>query len=199
VKTQGWLGVRYIVVGLVCVLLSTVVLAYPGLDIVTIILMLSTTLLVFGLARIIDGVFAEYLPYRFRIFSVGVGLFEIVVTITNMLYPQYITQTLIQLLSTALLVHGTTSALIGRFAATLPSLPRGLLMVFGLSSIALSVAAFISIPLGFFTSLYMLSIGYLLNGISEIVLGITGIRQSQNDGLLDACTLTFRSSSSAKM
>lgn len=175
-KTQGWLRVRYIVVGLACVLLSTVVLVYPGLDILTLILMLSTALLVFGLARIIDGVFAEYFPYRFRIFNVGVGLFEIVVTITNMLYPQYITQTLIQLLSVALLVHGTTNALIGRFAVILPSLSRGLSVVFGSSSLALSVAAFISIPLGFLTSLYMLSIGYLLSGIAEIVLGITGIR-----------------------
>jgi uncharacterized membrane protein HdeD (DUF308 family) len=170
------MGVRYIVVGLACVLLSTVVLAYPGLDIVTNILMLSTALLIFGLARIIDGIFAEYLPYRFRIFSVGVGLFEIVITITNMLYPQYITQTLIQLLSVALLVHGTTNALIGRFAMILPNLSRGLSVVFGLFSLAFSVAAFISIPLGFLTSLYMLSIGYLLSGITEIALGITGIR-----------------------
>jgi uncharacterized membrane protein HdeD (DUF308 family) len=54
-------------------------------------------------------------------------------------------------------------------------------MVFGLSSIVLSVAAFISIPLGFLTLLYMLSIGYLLNGIAEIVLAITGTRRSQND------------------
>jgi hypothetical protein len=42
----------------------------------------------------------------------------------------------------------------------------------------LSVAAFISIPLGFLTSLYMLSIGYLLSGIAEIGLGIAGIRAS---------------------
>jgi hypothetical protein len=155
-----------------------VVLAYPGLDILTIILILSITLLVFGLARIIDGVFAEYLPYQFRLLNVGVGLIEIVVTIMNLLYPQYVTQTLIQLLSAALLVHGTTNALIGRFAVILPSLSRGLSVAFGLSSLALSVAAFISIPLGFLTSLYMLSIGYLLSGIAEIGLGIAGIRAS---------------------
>lgn len=176
-KIQGWLRVRYIVVGLVCVLLSIVVLAYPGLGIVTIVLMLATTLLVFGLARIIDGVFAEYIPSWLRILNVGGGLFEIVVMITNMLYPQYITQTLIQLLSVALLVHGTINALIGRFAVILPKLSRGLSVVFGLSSLVLSVAAFISIPLGFLTLLYMLAIGYLLSGIAEIGLGITGIRE----------------------
>jgi hypothetical protein len=146
--------------------------------------MLATALLVIGLARIIIGVFAEYIPDWLRALNVGAGLLAIVVTITNMLYPQYLTQALIQLLSLALLVHGTTSALIGRLVTTLPSLPRGLFMIFGFSSIALSVAAFISIPLGFLTSIYMLSIGYLLSGIAEIVLGITGIRRSQNDDLL---------------
>jgi hypothetical protein len=60
----------------------------------------------------------------------------------------------------------------------LPSLSRGLSVVFGLSSLALSVAAFISIPLGFLISLYMLSIGYLLSGIAEIGLSITRIRVS---------------------
>lgn len=183
-KAQGWLRALIIIFGLICVLLSTLVLAYPGLDIVTLILMLATALLVIGLARIIIGVFAEYIPDWLRALNVGAGLLAIVVTITNMLYPQYLTQALIQLLSLALLVHGTTSALIGRLVTTLPSLPRGLFMIFGFSSIALSVAAFISIPLGFLTSIYMLSIGYLLSGIAEIVLGITGIRRSQNDDLL---------------
>jgi uncharacterized membrane protein HdeD (DUF308 family) len=102
-----------------------------------------------------------------------------------MLYPQHITQTLIQLLSVALLVHGTISFVIGGFAKTLPSLLRGLFAVVGLLSFTLSVIALISIPLGFLTLVHVLSIGYLSNGIAEIILGITGIKRSQNGNLLD--------------
>lgn len=49
----------------------------------------------------------------------------------------------------------------------------------------MSVAAFISIPVGFQASVYMLSIGYLSTGIAEIILGITGTKRSQNADLLD--------------
>jgi uncharacterized membrane protein HdeD (DUF308 family) len=161
------------------------VLAFPGLDIVTIVLMLSTTLLIFGLARIIDGVFAEYIPTRLREISGGVGILEIVVTITTMIYSQYITQTLIQLLSFVLLVHGITSALIGGFAETLPRLLRGLFMIAGLLSITLSAVAFMSIPLGFLVTVYMLAIGYLSSGIAEIILGITALKRGTRDDLSD--------------
>lgn len=174
-----WVYVLNVVSGLICVLLSAVVLAYPGLDILTLVLILAAAILVVGLARIIVGVFAEYLSTRLRAISVGGGLLEIIATITNVIYPQYLTQTLIQLLSVALLVRGTASAAIGRYARTLPSLLRGLLVVVGLFSIALSVTAFVSIPLGFLTSVYTLSIGYLSNGIVEIILGITGLKRTQ--------------------
>lgn len=178
-KAPNWLRALNIVFGLICVLLSAVVLAYPGLDILTLILILSTALLVVGLGRIIVGVFAKYISIRLRTINVGAGLLEIAVTITTILYPQYITQTLIQLLSVALLVHGTTSAIVGRFAKTLPSLLRGLFVVVGLLSITLSVVALVSIPIGFLSLVYILSIGYLSNGIAEIILGITGTKPSK--------------------
>lgn len=60
-----WLRVLSVVLGFACVLLSTLILAYPGLDILTLVLILATALLVVGLARVIVGVFAEYMPIRF--------------------------------------------------------------------------------------------------------------------------------------
>jgi uncharacterized membrane protein HdeD (DUF308 family) len=182
-KAPNWLRALNMVFGLMCVLLSAVVLAYPGLDILTLILILATALLVVGLARIMVGAFAEYISIRLRAINLGAGLLEIAITITTMLYPQLITQTLIQLLSVALLVHGTTSLVIGRFARTLPSLLRGLLAIVGLLSITSSVIALISIPIGFLSLVYILAIGYLANGIAEIILGITGIELSPNDDL----------------
>jgi hypothetical protein len=105
---------------------------------------------------------------------------------TNILYPQYITQTLIQLLSVALLVHATISAVIGGYVRALPSLLRGLFVVAGLLGITMSVAAFLSLPLGFLSSVYLLSLGYLSNGIVEAILGIMGPNRTQsNDPVLE--------------
>lgn len=189
-KTRGWLGVFHIVFGLVCVLLSTVVLAYPGLDILTLIVILVIALLATGFARTMVGVFAEYIPDWLRALNMGAGLLEIIVTFAIILYTQYLTQAtqaLIQLLSAALLVHATTNALIGRFAEILPHLLRGLCVIIGLLNIFLSVLAFFSIPygFGFLTAVHTLSIGYLSNGMIEIILGIIGTRRRRNDDLLD--------------
>lgn len=185
------MGVLHIVFGLVCVMLSTVVLTYPELDILTLTYMLMIALLVIGLARIIFGAFAKYIPDWLRALNAGAGLLEIVVTFAIILYTQYITQatqTLIQLLSTALLVHAITTALIGRFVKTLPRLLRGLYMIIGLLNIFLSALAFFSIPygFGFLTAVYTLSIGYLSTGMLELILGIVGIRRRRNDDMLGA-------------
>jgi uncharacterized membrane protein HdeD (DUF308 family) len=183
VKAQGWLRGLSIVFGLICVLLSAVVLAYPGLDILTLVLILATALLVVGLGRIVVGIFAEFISFRLRIIEVGAGLLGIAITITAMLfYPQLITQTLIQLLSIALLVHGIINAAIGGFGGTLPTLPRGLFVVVGLLSIALSAIAFVSSSISFLSLVYILSIGYLLIGIGDIILGATGIKRKSPVG-----------------
>jgi hypothetical protein len=191
------LGVLHIVFGLVCVLLSTVVLAYPELDILTLTYMLMIALLVIGLARIIFGAFAKYIPDWLRALNMGAGLLEIGVTFAIILYTQYITQAtqaLIQLLSTTLLVHAITAALIGRFVETLPRLLRGLCVIIGLLNIFLSALAFFSIPFGFgfLTAVYTLSICYLSTGMIEIILGIIGIRRRRNDDLLDTVNTMVR-------
>jgi hypothetical protein len=175
-----WLRVLSIVFGLVCVVLSAVVLAYPGLDILTLVPILAISLLVVGLARVIVGAFADYIPIRLRVIIIGASLFEIAVTMMNILYPQYITQTLIQLLSVALLVHATIGAVIGGFVRALSSLVRGLFVVAGLLGITMSIAAFLSLPLGFLASVYLLAIGYLSHGIVEAILGVTGPKRSKS-------------------
>ncbi|HVP15999.1 MAG TPA: hypothetical protein VMT42_01365 [candidate division Zixibacteria bacterium] len=178
VKTQYWLRALSIIFGLICVLLSAVVLAYPGLDILTLVLILAGAMLVVGLGRIIVGIFAENIPIRLRTIDGGAGLLGIAITITAMFfYPQFITQTLIQLLSIALLVYGIISAAIGGFARTLPSLLRGLFVAVGLLSIVLPVIAFASTSLDFLSLVRILSIGYLSIGIADIILGITGIKR----------------------
>ena len=154
------------------------VLAYPGLDILTLILILATALLIVGLGRIVVGIFAEFISFRLRLIEAVAGLLGIAITITaTLFYPQLVTQTLIQLLSIALLVHGIINAAIGGFGGTLPTLLRGLFVVVGLLSIALSAIAFLSSSISFLNLVYILSIGYLLIGIGDIILGATGIKR----------------------
>jgi hypothetical protein len=49
--------------------------------------------------------------------------------------------------------------------------------------ITMSVAVFLSLPLGFLSSVYLLAIGYLSHGIVEAIFGITGPKRTKSGAL----------------
>lgn len=177
VKSPGWLRALDVIFGLITIMLSMVVLAYPELAVLTLIFVLSFALLVVGIARIIIGMFGKHLSDGLRAVNLGAGILTFVLAIVALLYPQLATQTLIYLLSAALLLLGIARVVIGRFAKVFPGWLRGLLVIIGLLTIAFSVAVFMFEDFGFLTLVVMLSFVFLLNGIARIASGITGARR----------------------
>ncbi len=175
-RAPGWFRALDAVFGLIAIILSVVVLAYPELAILTLILILSVGLLVIGIARIFGGIFAKYLPDGLRIINVGVGALAVILAIVAILYPQLAAQMLIYLLSFALMLNGIARVVIAGFVKAFPGWFRGLLLLVGALTIVLSVVVVISPAFGFLTLVFMLSIAFLLNGIARILSGITGIR-----------------------
>ncbi len=175
-KAPGWLRALDIVFGLIAIILSIVVLTYQELAILTLIFILSIALLIIGIARVLGGIFANYLSDGLQAINVGTGILALVLAIVAILYPQLATQVLIYLLSFALLISGIARIVVSGFANLLPCWLRGLLVVVGLLAIVLSVVVFISPALGFLTLVWLLSIGFLLSGITRIISGITGTR-----------------------
>ena len=165
----SWLRGLSMIFGFLCVILTVFVLSYPNISQLTQVLMLITALLIYGLARIIIGLFGGHISVRLREFSVASGIFVIVVTLIAIINQLSVAQTLIGLLSIMLLFQGVISAIIGRFAKTLPDLVRGTLFALGLLSISSSVVALLLAPLPFSTSIGVLSVGYLSNGITLMV------------------------------
>lgn len=175
-KAPGWLRALDVVFGLIAIILSTVVLVYPQLAILTLIFVLSLSLLVVGIARVLIGVFAKYLSDALRALNLGAGILALVLAIVAILYPGFATQMLIYLLSFALMLNGIARVVIGGFAKVFPSWLRGLLVVTGIVTITLSLAVVVFPALGFLTLVLLLSIAFFLNGIARIMSGITGIR-----------------------
>lgn len=56
VKSPGWLRALDVIFGLIAIILSIVVLAYPELAILTLIFVLSFVFLLNGIARIASGI-----------------------------------------------------------------------------------------------------------------------------------------------
>jgi len=178
-KAPGWLRALDIVFGLIAVILSVVVLVYQELAILTMIFVLSIVLLVVGIARIFGGIFATYLSDGMRAVNVGIGILALVLGVIALIYTDLTTQVLIYILSLALLLNGIARLAIGGFARAFPGWLRGLLVVVGLLTIALSVFVFVSPGLGFLALVLMLSFTFLFNGIARIVQGITGTQETE--------------------
>lgn len=175
----SWLRALGVVSGFICVVLAIVLLSDQSLDELTRILILVTAILVFGVARIVIGLFGSHIPLALRAFNVVIGVSATVITLVAMIMPSFFAQTLIQLLAALLLIHGSNSVIIGAFVETLPGISRGILCALGLLSIALSVVAFLISSLPLSTSISVVSAGYLSNGITQIVEAASKMKSSK--------------------
>jgi uncharacterized membrane protein HdeD (DUF308 family) len=171
-KAPGWLRAFDVVFGLIAVILSVVVLAYQELAILTMILVLSVVLLVTGIARIFNGVFARYLSDGIRAANIALGIVALV-------YADLTTQLLIYILSFALLLNGVARLVIGEFGKAFPKWLRAFFAVVGVLTIILAALVFVYSDLGFLALVLLLSFTFMFNGIARIIQGVTGIQETE--------------------
>jgi uncharacterized membrane protein HdeD (DUF308 family) len=173
-KAPNWLRTLDVIFGLIAVLLSVTVLIYPGLAVLTLVLILSLALLVLGIARISKGIFEKYLSDGFRAFNIIMGSLVLILGITVVVFPGFGSSLLITLLSIGLLFSGIGRLIIGGFVKVLPSWIRSLLVIVGLLTVVFSIAVLLFPNLGFITLAYLVAISLLINGIARIISGING-------------------------
>jgi uncharacterized membrane protein HdeD (DUF308 family) len=179
-KSPNWL--RYIQIGLgaISIILSIVILAFPGIAVYTIILILSIALLIIGIERIATGI--APLPSRSsRITNIGLGVLAIAISLAVISFPKFTAGFLIILAAISLLFVGIARIVQGIRNKAAPGWSRGFIVGVGVLSIAISLLV-IAHPISFGVVLlgYMISIALLINGIQMIALGIGGRQRYRN-------------------
>jgi uncharacterized membrane protein HdeD (DUF308 family) len=173
-KSPNWL--RYVQVGLgaISIILSIVILAFPGIAVYTIIQILSIALLIIGIERIATGI--APLPNRSsRIANIGLGALAIAVALAVISFPVFTAVILVTLAAISLLFVGIARIVQGVKNKDAPGWSRGFMVGVGVLSIAVSLLV-IAHPVSFGVVLLglMISIALLINGIQMIALGIGG-------------------------
>jgi uncharacterized membrane protein HdeD (DUF308 family) len=176
-KSPNWL--RYIQIGLgaISIILSIVILAFPGIAVYTIILILSIALLIIGIERIATGISPS--PSRSsRIANIGLGALAIAVALAVISFPIFTAGFLVTLAAISLLFVGIARIVQGVRNKDAPGWSRGFMVGVGVLSIAVSLLV-IAHPISFGVRLleFMISIALLINGIQMIALGISGRQQ----------------------
>ncbi len=176
-KSPGWLRAVQIGLGIIAIVLSFYVLAFPAFTFISVVYVLAIVLFVLAIERIIIGIFAPA-PGQSRWGVVGLGVIVLIVSIIVMAYPVGTTVFLMFLLAVALFFDGIARIVHGVGDKSISKGARAFSVVAGAIAIGLSIMVFASPLLGAVFLGILLAISLLINGIQIIVAGVTGRRLS---------------------
>ena len=198
-----WFRILQIGIGAISVILSMLAIAYPGLAVFSIIVLISIVLLIIGIERVIIGMLSYSRPYPdeqqsvstsfFSSFfigrrsspftNIGLGIIAIALAIVALAFPLIATGILIALVSFGLILTGTARIVQGlairyydKTRRSISKWYKVLTIGIGVLSIILAVIIIVSPSLGIFFLALVLSVALLMHGIEMIILGITGRR-----------------------
>jgi uncharacterized membrane protein HdeD (DUF308 family) len=175
-KAPGWLRILEILGGVVAIFAATLVYAYPGLTVETLIFIFGIAMLVVGLVALGVGVFGRHLLSPLRGFSAGAGIVVAVLSLVPLLEPQLIGSLLIVVLAVALLLAGVAGVTMAGFARQPPVWVRGVGGAVGLLIIILAVDVLLNPSLGESLLALLVALGLLFVGLRNIAWGVRGHR-----------------------
>jgi uncharacterized membrane protein HdeD (DUF308 family) len=174
-KSPGWMRAVQIGLGIIALILSIYVLAFPAATFVAIVWILGIVLLVVGIERVISGIF-EHHPGRSRWTSIGLGILVIILAILVIAFPAAVGLFIIILVAIALLFDGIARLIHGVSDKTRGKGSRIFRIVAGVIEIALSIAIMAFPLLGETIAGILVAVALLIVGIQIIVAGVTGTR-----------------------
>jgi uncharacterized membrane protein HdeD (DUF308 family) len=173
-KMPSWIRAAEVILGIVSLVAGVYVLAYPGVGIATLILLLAVGLIFLGWRDIVLGAMGKFLPMWLRAANIVLGVFAFILSAVVIAEPGFAVLTLILLLYVGLFVRGVAGVAMGAAAKQFSMIPRGLSVGVGLLSIILAIV-FLALPaLAVATLVVLLSFGLLVTGLESIAVGVIG-------------------------
>jgi uncharacterized membrane protein HdeD (DUF308 family) len=179
-RSPGWMRGVQIGLGAIAIILSIIVLANPGITVVSIIIVIGVILMIVGIFEIITGIFGLG-ANRSRWGSVGLGILALIIAGITLTFPVHTTVFVLVLLAVALLFIGIARIIRGVGDKQSRGWARGFSIGAGVIAIALSVLIMFSPVYGAILVSILLGIALLIIGIEIIVSGISG-RKMQMPG-----------------
>jgi uncharacterized membrane protein HdeD (DUF308 family) len=173
-KMPGWTRAAEIILGLVSLVAGFYVLVYPGVAVLTLILLLSIGLIFLGSRDIVLGAMSSFLPKWLRASNILLGLLAFVLSVIVIAEPGFAVLTLVLLLYLALFFRGVAGISMGWAAKHFSNAWRGLSVGVGVLSIVLAIV-FLALPsLAVATLIVLLSVGLVITGLEYVVVGVIG-------------------------
>ena len=167
-----------VVLGGIAIALSLGIIFNPGLGIATIALLLSATLLVVGIERVVTGFTQSNRSSKLSKFgNISLGALVALLGITVLAFPIFATEVLVTLLAIGLLFIGIARIIHGLKDKNISKWSRGSLVGVGILSLAVSFTVFAYPALGVFLLTLVLGINLLIIGVQCVAYAISGHRR----------------------
>lgn len=170
VTTPTWARALLVIFGLMAIAASLLVLAVPGIALLTLVFILSFSLVFVGLSRVARGISLKALSRGHRVLDVIVGLLGIAIGMVVFLFPLLGIGTLVFMLAFGTIFYGIVSVAIGASVTGLTRGVRALVLLTGVLAIILSVVVLVNPAAAMLTLVLLLSVSFMVNGIESIVL-----------------------------
>ena len=161
-----------LVLGGIAIALSLAVILNPGFGIATIALLLSATLLVVGIERVVTGFTQSSRSSKFG--NIGLGALVVLLGIAVLAFPIFATEILVTLLALGLLFIGIARIVHGLTDKNISKWSKGSLVGVGVLSLAVSFMVFAYPTLGVLLLTLVLGINLLIIGAQSVAYAISG-------------------------
>ncbi len=164
-----------VILGGIAIALSLGVIFNPGFGIVTLALLLSATLLVVGIERVVTGFTQSNRSSKLSKFgNIGLGALVALLGIAVLAFPIFATELLVTLLALGLLFIGIARIIHGLTDKNISKWSKGTLVGVGILSLAVSFMVFAYPTLGVLLLTLVLGINLLIIGVQSVAYAITG-------------------------
>jgi uncharacterized membrane protein HdeD (DUF308 family) len=173
-KSPRGIRISQIVLGAIAIALSLAVISSPGVGIATISFLLSITLLVVVIERLVTGFTPSEQSKSSRFGNIGLGALAALLGIAVLAFPVFTTGVLVTLLALGLLFIGIARIIHGISDKNISKWSKGFLVGVGILSLAVSFTVFAYPKFGVFLLTLVLGINLLIIGIQSVAYAISG-------------------------
>lgn len=173
-KMPKWTRAAEIILGLVSLIAGIFVIIYPGIAVLSLILLLSIGLIFLGWRDIVIGAIGKMLPTWLRAAYIILGLLVFILSVVVIAEPGFAVLTLVLLLYLALFFRGVAGITLGATAKMFSTPLRAASIAVGALSIVLAIIFLVAPGLAVATLILLLSIGLFIIGVEAIAAGAIG-------------------------
>jgi uncharacterized membrane protein HdeD (DUF308 family) len=173
-KSSKGIRISQIVLGGIAIALSLAIISSPSVGIATITFLLSITLLVVGIERLVTGFTPSEQSKSSRFGNIGLGALAALLGIAVVAFPLFTTGVLVSLLALGLLFIGIARIIHGISDKNISKWSKGFLVGVGILSLAVSFTVIAYPAFGVSLLTLVLGINLLIIGIQSVAYSISG-------------------------